>query len=105
MAQYKVVALSLKFLAVDLETQRLPGRFTHTFHHQLNHDFDLSGFDRGRYAPKTPTPPQGRGWCLFSENLHVLAGPQAGAKAEHSECEQAECGGFGHACSVGVADV
>ena len=45
MARYKVVDLSPKFLAVDLEKQLLPGSFAHAVHHLLEHDFDLSGFD------------------------------------------------------------
>jgi transposase len=45
MARYKVVDLSPRFLAVDLEKQLLPGSFAHAVHHLLDHDFDLSGFD------------------------------------------------------------
>ena len=45
MARYKVVELSPRFLAVDLEKQLLPGSFAHAVHHLLEHDFDLSGFD------------------------------------------------------------
>ncbi len=45
MARYKVVDLSPKFLAVDLEKPLLPSSFSHTVHHLLEHDFDLSGID------------------------------------------------------------
>ena len=45
MARYKVVDLSPRFLAVDLEKQLLPGSFAHAVHHLLDHDFDLSSFD------------------------------------------------------------
>ena len=45
MARYKVVDLSPRFLAVDLEKQLLPGSFAHAVHHLLDHDFDLSVFD------------------------------------------------------------
>jgi len=45
MARYKVVDLSPRFLAVDLEKQLLPGSFAHAVHHLLENDFDLSGFD------------------------------------------------------------
>lgn len=45
MARYKVVDLSPRFLAVDLEKQLLPGSFAHAVHHLFDHDFDLSGFD------------------------------------------------------------
>ena len=49
MARYKLVDLSPRFLAVDLEKQLLPGSFAHAVHHLLDHDFDLSVFD-ARYA-------------------------------------------------------
>ena len=45
MARYKVVDLSPRFLAVDLEKQLLPGSFAHAVHHLLDHDFDVSSFD------------------------------------------------------------
>ena len=45
MARYKMIDLSPRFLAVDLERQLLPGSFAHAVHHLLDHDFDLSGFD------------------------------------------------------------
>lgn len=45
MARYKVVDISPRFIAVDLEKQLLPGSFAHAVHHLLDHDFDLSGFD------------------------------------------------------------
>ena len=45
MARYKMIDLSLRFLAVDLEKQLLPGSFAHAVHHLLDHDFDLSSFD------------------------------------------------------------
>ncbi len=41
MARYKLVDLSPRFPAVDLEKQLLPGRFPHAVHHLL----DLSVFD------------------------------------------------------------
>ncbi len=40
MARYKIVDLSPRFLAVDLEKQLLPGSFAHVVHHLLDHDFE-----------------------------------------------------------------
>ena len=37
MARYKVIDTSLRFLAVDLEKQLLPGSFEHAVHHLLDH--------------------------------------------------------------------
>jgi transposase len=45
MARYKLIDLSPRFLAVDLEKQLLTGSFAHAVHHLLDHDFDLSDFD------------------------------------------------------------
>ena len=52
MARYKVVDLSPRFLAVDLEKQLLPGSLAHAVHYLLEHDVDLSGFD-ARYLNDT----------------------------------------------------
>ncbi|PKO34435.1 MAG: DDE transposase [Betaproteobacteria bacterium HGW-Betaproteobacteria-7] len=49
MARYKAIDTSPRFLAVDLEKQLLPGSFEHAVNHLLDHEFDLSLFDR-RYA-------------------------------------------------------
>ena len=45
MARYKYIDTSLRFLAVDLEAQLLPGTFEHALNHLLDHEIDLSGFD------------------------------------------------------------
>jgi len=45
MARYKAIDTSLRFLAVDLEKQLLPGSFDHAVHHLLDHEFDPSLFD------------------------------------------------------------
>lgn len=49
MARYKTIDTSPRFLAVDLEKQLLPGSFEHAVHYLLEHEFDLSLFDR-RYC-------------------------------------------------------
>ena len=46
MARYKAINTSPRFLAVDLEKQLLPGSFEHAVNHLLDHEFDLSLFDR-----------------------------------------------------------
>ncbi len=45
MARYEAIDTSLRFLAVDLEKQHLPGSFDHAEHHLPDHEFDLSLFD------------------------------------------------------------
>jgi transposase len=45
MARYKHIDTSLRFLAVDLERQLLPGTFEHALNHLLDHEIDLTGFD------------------------------------------------------------
>ncbi|MEO6517012.1 MAG: IS1182 family transposase [Steroidobacteraceae bacterium] len=45
MARYKDVDSGLKFLAVDLSRQLLPGTFEHALSHLLDHELDLSHFD------------------------------------------------------------
>jgi transposase len=45
MARYKDVDSGLKFLAVDLSRQLLPGTFEHALGHLLDHELDLSHFD------------------------------------------------------------
>ncbi len=45
MARYKAIDTSPRFLAVDLEKQRLPGCFDHAVRHLLDYEFDLSLFD------------------------------------------------------------
>ena len=40
MARYKVVDLSPRFLAVDLEKQLLPCSLAHAVHYLLEHDVD-----------------------------------------------------------------
>ncbi|HSD37153.1 MAG TPA: transposase [Rhodocyclaceae bacterium] len=49
MVRDKPIGTSLRFLAVNLERQHLPGSFAHAVHHLLEHDLDLSGFDE-RYC-------------------------------------------------------
>ena len=46
MARYKPIDTSPRFLAVDLERQLLPGTFEHALHWLIDHEIDLSGFDR-----------------------------------------------------------
>jgi hypothetical protein len=45
MAKYKQIDTSLRFIAVDLERQLLPGMFEHALNHVIDHELDLSGFD------------------------------------------------------------
>jgi transposase len=45
MARYKDVDTGLKFLAVDLSRQLLPGTFEHALSHLVDHELDLSHFD------------------------------------------------------------
>jgi transposase len=45
MARYKDVDTGLKFLAVDLSRQLLPGTFEHALSHLIDHELDLSHFD------------------------------------------------------------
>lgn len=49
MARYKVVDTSPRFLAVDLERQLQPGTFEHALNWLLDHELDVSGFDK-RYG-------------------------------------------------------
>jgi transposase len=46
MARYKHIDTSPRFLAVDLQRQLLPGTFEHALNHLINHELDLTGFDR-----------------------------------------------------------
>jgi len=46
MARYKSIDTSPRFLAVDLERQLLPGTFEHALCWLIDHEIDLSGFDR-----------------------------------------------------------
>lgn len=46
MARYKHIDTSPRFLAVDLQRQLLPGTFEYALNHLLDHELDLSGFDR-----------------------------------------------------------
>ena len=46
MARYKVIDTTPRLLPVDLERQLLPGTFEHALNHLLDHELDLSGFDR-----------------------------------------------------------
>jgi transposase len=46
MARYKHIDTSPRFLAVDLQRQLLPGTFEHALNHLLDHEIDLSGFDK-----------------------------------------------------------
>ncbi|MGB5081253.1 MAG: IS1182 family transposase [Burkholderiales bacterium] len=46
MARYKLIDTSPRFLAVDLQRQLLPGSFEHALNHLLDHEIDLSGFDK-----------------------------------------------------------
>jgi hypothetical protein len=45
MARYKELDTGLKFLAVDLSRQLLPGTFEHALSHLIDHELDLSHFD------------------------------------------------------------
>jgi len=46
MARYKHVDTSPRLLPVDLERQLLPGTFEHALNYLIDHQLDLSGFDR-----------------------------------------------------------
>ena len=46
MARYKRIDTSPRFIAVDLERQLLPGTFEHALNYLVDHQLDLSGFDR-----------------------------------------------------------
>jgi len=45
MARYKPIDTSPRFIAVDLQTQLLPGTFEHALNHLVDHQLDLSRFD------------------------------------------------------------
>jgi hypothetical protein len=49
MARYKPIDTGLRYIAVDLASQLLPGTFEHALHHLLDHEIDRSGPD-ARYA-------------------------------------------------------
>ena len=46
MARYKHIDTSPRFLAVDLQRQLLPGTIEHALNHLLDHEIDLSRFDK-----------------------------------------------------------
>jgi transposase len=46
MARYKTIDTSPRFIAVDLERQLLPGTFEHALNYLIDHQIDLSRFDR-----------------------------------------------------------
>ena len=46
MARYKHIDTSPRFLAIDLERQLLPGTFEHALCWLIDHEIDLSDFDR-----------------------------------------------------------
>lgn len=46
MARYKPIDTSPRFIAVDLQRQLLPGSFEHALNYLVDHQIDLSGFDR-----------------------------------------------------------
>jgi hypothetical protein len=46
MARYKHINTSPRLIAVDLERQYLLGTFEYSLNHLINHELDLSGFDR-----------------------------------------------------------
>ena len=46
MARYKPIDTSPRFLAVALQGQRFPGTFEHALNHLIDHELDLTGFDR-----------------------------------------------------------
>jgi transposase len=46
MARYKHIDTSPRFLAVDLSRQLIPGTFEHALNHLLDHEIDLSRFDK-----------------------------------------------------------
>jgi transposase len=45
MARYKEIDTSPRFIAVDLQTQLLPGTFEHALNHLLDHEIDLTELD------------------------------------------------------------
>ncbi len=45
MARYKPIDTSPRFIAVDLQTQLLPGTFEHALNHLVDRELDLSRFD------------------------------------------------------------
>ena len=49
MARYKPIDTSPRLIAVDLQTQILPGTFEHALNHLVAHELDLTRFD-ARYA-------------------------------------------------------
>lgn len=49
MARYRQIDTSPRFIAIDLQTQLLPGTFEHALSHLLDHEIDLSGLD-ARYS-------------------------------------------------------
>ena len=51
MARYKHIDTGPRFLAVDLERQLLPGSFEHALHHLIDHEIDLTGFNRVVFIP------------------------------------------------------
>ena len=46
MARYKQIDTRPRFLAVDLQSQLLPGSIEHALNHLLDHEIDLSHFDK-----------------------------------------------------------
>ena len=46
MARYKHIDTSPRFLAVDLQQQLLPGTFEHALNHLLDHEVELTAFDK-----------------------------------------------------------
>jgi transposase len=46
MARYKPIDTSPRFIAVDLQRQLLPGTFEYALNHLIDHELDLSGFDK-----------------------------------------------------------
>jgi hypothetical protein len=45
MARYKHIDISMRFIAVDLQVQLLPGTFEHALNHLIDHQLSLSCFD------------------------------------------------------------
>ena len=46
MARYKHIEISPGFLAVDLSRQLIPGTFEHALNYLLDHEINLSRFDK-----------------------------------------------------------
>ncbi len=46
MARYKHIDTSPRFLAVNLSRQLIPGTIEHALNHLLDHEIDLSHFDK-----------------------------------------------------------